>query len=58
MPDTRPHPYLPNATEQAVAGMLDDIGVAQLDDLFTDVPSRLRHGAHSDCRPRCAQKLS
>ncbi len=42
VPDTRPHPYLPNATEQAVAGMLDDIGVAQLDDLFTDVPSRLR----------------
>lgn len=42
VPDTRPHPYLPNTTEHAVRGMLDHIGAARLDDLFVDVPTRLR----------------
>ncbi|MBY3793779.1 aminomethyl-transferring glycine dehydrogenase subunit GcvPA [Rhodococcus fascians] len=42
MTDSRPHPYLPNATPNAVSGMLDHIGVDTLDDLFCDVPVSLR----------------
>ncbi|MFB3093528.1 MAG: glycine dehydrogenase, partial [Dehalococcoidia bacterium] len=38
---TSPHPYIPNTDEDRRA-MLDAVGVATVDELFTDIPPELR----------------
>ena len=35
------HPYIPNASEAAIKRLLQEIGVASVDDLFSDIPRHL-----------------
>ncbi|MFW9916572.1 MAG: aminomethyl-transferring glycine dehydrogenase subunit GcvPA [Candidatus Thorarchaeota archaeon] len=36
------HPYIPNAVPEVEAQMLEEIGVKDIDDLYEDIPERLR----------------
>jgi glycine dehydrogenase subunit 1 len=40
--DLAAHPYIPNTAPGTTAAMLEEIGVADLDELFAAVPTRLR----------------
>ncbi len=43
MKDSRaPHPLLPNLDEELVRAMLEKIGAEKVDDLFSDIPPKLR----------------
>jgi glycine dehydrogenase subunit 1 len=44
MSDEKPfiHPYIPNSVPEVKAAMLREIGVASVDDLYADIPERLR----------------
>ena len=45
MPRTRAHhPFLPNLDESVMSAMLQRVGAASVDDLFSDIPPRLRLG--------------
>jgi len=41
-PAKQVHPYIPNSAPEITAAMLKDIGVASIDELYADVPERLR----------------
>ena len=38
----RVHPYIPNSVPEVKAAMLAEIGVADIDDLYEDIPEQLR----------------
>ncbi len=44
MSDDKPyiHPYIPNSVPEIINAMLHDIGVDSIDDLYQDIPDRLR----------------
>ena len=45
MPRTRAHhPFLPNLDESVMSAMLQRVGAASVDDLFSDIPPRHRLG--------------
>lgn len=61
-----PHRYMPNASPKTVHRMLDDMGLQNIESLFSDIPSRFRLGklrgipdAHSEAevRERISRRL-
>lgn len=39
---TKAHPYIPNSDESITRGMLNEMGVATIEDLFKDIPPTIR----------------
>lgn len=42
MPKPNPHPYIPNAVPKVKEAMMKEIGVASIDELYTDIPQKFR----------------
>ena len=42
MPKSRAHPYIPNSIQETKQEMLQEIGIKTIDELYADIPQRLR----------------
>jgi len=42
------HPYMPNSVTEIKEGMMEEIGIRQIDDLFSDIPEDLRFNGDLD----------
>ena len=43
------HPYIPNSVPEVKATMLEAIGVGDIEELYEDIPERLRQGRSNRC---------
>ncbi|HVJ08383.1 MAG TPA: aminomethyl-transferring glycine dehydrogenase subunit GcvPA [Acidisarcina sp.] len=48
---TRPHPYIPNSNPAVQKRMLDEIGVEAIEELYQDIPERLRYTGEMQLPP-------
>src|SRR4030065_706935 len=45
---SRPHPYLPNSVPDIKEKMIEEIGVRSIDDLYVELPEKLRFKGELD----------